>query len=95
MGCGARAGSAAFGGDDEAEAASEDEAAGEDEAGDPALAGDGRASGRSAWPATMAAFAASDLFSSEPFGPSVWLSPSAAAAWPEPQLGTGWVGVGR
>ena len=77
MGCGARAGSAAFGGDDEAEAASEDEAAGEDEARDPALAGDGRASGRSAWPAAMATFAASDLFSSEPFGPSVWLSPSA------------------
>ena len=71
MGCGARAGCAAFGGDDEAEAA------GEDEAKDPALAGDGRASGRSAWPTTMAAFAASDLFSSEPFGPSVWLSPSA------------------
>ena len=66
------AGSAASGGDDEAEAA------GEDEAGDPALAGDGRASGRSAWPAAMATFAASDLFSSEPFGPSMWLSPSAA-----------------
>ena len=41
MGCTARAGSAASGGDDEAAAAGEAEAAGEDGAGDPTLAASG------------------------------------------------------